>query len=642
MAGEVWEGPWSYGTAVTVPGVPQGPGDARSAALKRSSTAETFADSVMDGMDDTSPAHPGMDSLEKQQAPTVEHVDSGGSVPDLFEELEMIRKAAHNRTQFAPTKVPLVESNPFALMMGGVVIINAILIGVEVDLGAVMPLFFIAANLSFLFVYMAELGLRFLTFGSGVFTDPLTVLDMVLIVLVFIEQFAFPGSLARSLPAFRLLRLLRLLRTLRYLKASAQLLAFVSNSVRTIKTLGWVTFILFVLLWAVAACMHHVIGKSAIWNESYVPWQEFEAFMTFDNREYFGSVTMSFLSTLQVVTTAQWANHIARPILFRYPITAGFFGFFLLTTTYGLLACVVANIVQDAIETSRLLEASNREVEREHRQIAGVRARALLRMVDEDNNGELDEKELAVALENEEFIETLLELEVPILSAEGLVLLFDKKGRGFVSFDALVNGLVSMLDDIEEKDMFLMSIWSEGLILKAGAAEQRCERLCRGVQNLRFQLEHMNASWRQFFASREATTRHYRAMKHIRTAPPPMPVSIYQILNIKVKEEIPEDESEAFISFARRYVGFSSRNAQVEDPPPPTGAVDVAKALVSRKSVLPPAPLPSKMQKALYMRDEITRKAHDTRYDIDGRTGAASKRFKELQETLRVDPELLE
>ena len=40
---------------------------------------------MMDGMDDTSPAHPGMDSLEKQQAPTVEHVDSGGSVPDLFE-----------------------------------------------------------------------------------------------------------------------------------------------------------------------------------------------------------------------------------------------------------------------------------------------------------------------------------------------------------------------------------------------------------------------------------------------------------------------------------------------------------------------------------------------------------------------------
>lgn len=43
--------------------------------------------------------------------------------------------------------------------------------------------------------------------------------------------------------------------------------------------------------------------------------------------------------------------------------------------------------------------------------------------------------------------------------------------------------------------MFLMSIWSEGLILKAGAAEQRCERLCRGVQNLRFQLEHMRLCW---------------------------------------------------------------------------------------------------------------------------------------------------
>ena len=30
-------------------------------------------------------------------------------------------------------------------------------------------------------------------------------------------------------------------------------------------------------------------------------------------------------------------------------------------------------------------------------------------------------------------------------------------------------------------------------------------------------------------------------MKHIRTAPPPMPVSIYQILNIKVKEPVVEE-----------------------------------------------------------------------------------------------------
>eukprot|EP00438_Fugacium_kawagutii_P032494 Skav233894 [mRNA] locus=scaffold435:218109:219142:- [translate_table: standard] len=130
---------------------------------------------------------------------------------------------------------------------------------VEVDWGRSSPIFFVAqpqdidsrsasseglalglaaANLGFLILYMAELGFRFVTFGSGVFGDWLTVLDMILIVLVFIEQFAFPGSFARSLPAFRLIRLLRLLRTLRYLKSSPQLMTFISNATRIAKTLG--------------------------------------------------------------------------------------------------------------------------------------------------------------------------------------------------------------------------------------------------------------------------------------------------------------------------------------------------------------------------------------------------------------------
>ena len=62
--------------------------------------------------------------------------------------------------------------------------------------------------------------------------------DMILVIFVFVEQFAFPGSFARSLPAFRLIRLLRLLRTLRFLKSSPQLMAFISNAWRIGKTLG--------------------------------------------------------------------------------------------------------------------------------------------------------------------------------------------------------------------------------------------------------------------------------------------------------------------------------------------------------------------------------------------------------------------
>lgn len=93
---------------------------------------------------------------------------------------------------------------------------------------------------------------------------------------------------------------------------------------------------------------HHVVGESGEWSYTYDPWkvgtlgdvlplarpalQDVEAFEGFDNREYFGSFAKSLLTAFQaieskqtrsgdmpqVVTTAQWANHIARPIVFKH------------------------------------------------------------------------------------------------------------------------------------------------------------------------------------------------------------------------------------------------------------------------------------------------------------------------------------
>ena len=64
---------------------------------------------------------------------------------------------------------------------------------------------------------------------------------------------------------------------------------------------------------------HYVIGESAVWNDTFDPWQDFprpstkaskssvqrqdyEAFEAFDNRQYFGSVTRSFLTLMQVLS----------------------------------------------------------------------------------------------------------------------------------------------------------------------------------------------------------------------------------------------------------------------------------------------------------------------------------------------------
>eukprot|EP00913_Durusdinium_trenchii_P034548 g32320.t1 len=217
----------------------------------------------------------------------------------------------------------------------------------------------------------------------------------------------------------------------------------------------------------------------------FVGWQEYEAFEAFDNREYFGSVAKSFLSMFQVVTTAQWANHIARPIAFQYQMTVAFWGFFLLVTTFGLVVCVIANICL--------------KVARENRQNAGIRARTLLRLIDEDGDGELDFEELDAALAHEEFIQTLYQFEVPVMDAEST--------WAFCSMREAVSGR-SRLWWI---DWVFLSIWSEGLHLRADTVEAKCEQLLQGVTELRRSLEQLEIALKHFMGSREKTYMYYKA-----------------------------------------------------------------------------------------------------------------------------------
>lgn len=191
------------------------------------------------------------------------------------------------------------------------------------------------------------------------------------------------------------------------------------------------------------------------------------------------------------------------------------------------------------------------------------------------------------------------------------------------------------------QDWVFLSIWSEGLHLRADTVEMKCEKLLRSVIRLRRSLEHAQMALQQFLGSQEKTLLFYKAMAWVRSAPPPVPASVMEVLNLKVKEEIQEEEAAAFIAFARRYVGPSSRlkPPQVRPPQP---FPDVAKSFISRKAVLPAAPTPPEIYRAMYQKEEAERLAHENRFYVDGKTGQTSQTFKELKKHFEVDPELLE
>lgn len=349
---------------------------------------------------------------------------------------------------------------------------------------------------------------------------------------------------------------------------------------------------------------------------------------------------------IQVITNAQWANHIGRPIILQYPALFVFFAFFLLSTTFGLVTCIVANIVQDSLESSRAFEKALKEIDRENRRSSGLRAGKLLMMVDEDGDGQLTQSDLDRALENEEFVQILRLLEVPVMSSENLMRLFDLNGRGHVSFQELVQGITSMLEDIDPKDYTKLALWSDSLMKRMEACEQRCHVLAQQVVDLRRQMEECFNCLALFIGSRENTELYYRALKAIRSAPPPMPVDIREALGLEIKEEkVLEDEAAALMNFARRYVApkQQAKKKTLIDDGSPTGrspsswhtGLRVAATLTCHKAVLAEPPPPKSVDIARKMQEQKEAQERDFSYRISRENAFQStQKFSALKDLL--------
>lgn len=564
-----------------------------------------------------------------------------------LEEMEAERAAKERHLQMSQKAVPWVETQFFAMLMAAVVLANSVVIGLELELaGSASTWVFSIVNNGFLLIYMCEIFLRFMGRGLSAIRDALTCLDIALVLLTFVERMAAGASMARSLPSIRLLRLLRLIRAFKRMHKSKELVVLLSGTSKAARTLAWVSLFLMVIAWAAGACTRQVIGNSPVWNGSTNPMVNFEPFMSFDNREYFGNIVRSFLSMIQVITNAQWANHIGRPIILQYPALFVFFAFFLLSTTFGLVTCIVANIVQDSLESSRAFEKALKEIDRENRRSSGLRAGKLLMMVDEDGDGQLTQSDLDRALENEEFVQILRLLEVPVMSSENLMRLFDLNGRGHVSFQELVQGITSMLEDIDPKDYTKLALWSDSLMKRMEACEQRCHVLAQQVVDLRRQMEECFNCLALFIGSRENTELYYRALKAIRSAPPPMPVDIREALGLEIKEEkVLEDEAAALMNFARRYVApkQQAKKKTLIDDGSPTGrspsswhtGLRVAATLTCHKAVLAEPPPPKSVDIARKMQEQKEAQERDFSYRISRENAFQStQKFSALKDLL--------
>lgn len=451
--------------------------------------------------------------------------------------------------------VAFVDSDRFAILMGIIVSINVITIGAETDApkkGDSAQVFGIINN-GLLLAYIIELMLRLLTHGLPALKDPFTLMDVVLVLLAFLERVVGSGGFARALPVFRLLRVIRLLRASKYFRHSHELAVIAAAGSRVMKTLGWVVLFLFLIVWSVACLAHVAIGESAEWNETMDPTKTLPAFRAFDVREYFGSMMRSFFTMMQVVTVSQWAPHVARPVVQVYPITVLFFVCFVLVVTYGVVITIVSNLVQDSMSAARDNEKALKEMALESRRTIGNQAKDILAEVDKDGSGELSEEEIAYALKVTNLGEILVSLGVPVLDAESLVRLLDKNGNGEVSFEELVDGITVMGEDIKPRDYQFLAFWVWNLLMRTKSLEERLDNLVDKIGDIRRRLQGSFGALQHLIRTHKASSLRRRALHVIRTTGPqlPPPLTLKKRPEPKYKAQ---DQFTEFLSFARRFL----------------------------------------------------------------------------------------
>lgn len=322
-----------------------------------------------------------------------------------------------------------------------IVIIHAISLGVELDNKSGLQLPTSAFDLVHYLVtvvYILEMLLRAVAKNSKLWRnmDDLEeyLPDFVFTILAFIDIFVNnkAGWLWR-ISAFRAYRLARV-QSLAQRWPSLQDLKLVLSAVSYMGR-G-------LLCWTFMVACFMVVGgvgiKGLFVKDGGVP----ASIKGVDGNIYFGSMTSSALTLLQVATRDGWAQQIVRPLSINYPVEAACITVFCIFSAYCLMQLSVGIVVYSTVATSRSSASSAEQI---HKAEIGEVMRLLREYFEAvmaiTELEELDIRQVKDAMSEPEIAEALRTLDLPVDTIDELFHHIDKDERGTLGIDALLVGI---------------------------------------------------------------------------------------------------------------------------------------------------------------------------------------------------------
>lgn len=218
-----------------------------------------------------------------------------------------------------------IESKPIVRIIIGLIIFNAITLGLETDKSIYNDygVFLKGLDKSLLSLFSLELLLKLFAYRWHFFKSGWNVFDFVIVAIAWIPA-SGPLSVLR---AFRILRILRLLSVV------PQMRRVISALAHSIPGMSSVIGVLILIFYVCAVLATKLFGQ----------------YPDPSMQEWFGTISASGYTLFQIMTLESWSMGIVRPTMEIFPWAGIFFIPFIIVTSFAVLNLFIGIIV-DAMQ----------------------------------------------------------------------------------------------------------------------------------------------------------------------------------------------------------------------------------------------------------------------------------------------------
>lgn len=343
----------------------------------------------------------------------------------------------------------------------GVILINAVQMGVEIDVEAADELtstaksVFTGLELMATLVFLLELCLKLYFLRVGYFSDRYNWLDFFIVMFSLVDAcFSLANSEVdlSQISILRIVRLFRLLRVVRLIRAFREMTLILNGIFQAFRTMIWVIMLLPLILYAAAIPCVQFLGTSDLgypYSRDEEAIERLEFMTEFNNFVYFGSISRSMFTLFNIAILAEH-REIGRPLLEKMPLVLVGFLLFTVLMSFGIMNVLVGVIVESTLASAAKMDSQVKMLEMVKRAENMTLFFKKLEQFDANLDNFISIDELELMFEDEEVRKILDQLELPPwFTAGDLLTILDNDGKGSISLQDFTLRFFSLFDKDE-------------------------------------------------------------------------------------------------------------------------------------------------------------------------------------------------